>query len=190
MLFRRAGRSLESTSRAIDFTLDLDQDVALRSMCSEQAKVVQAWKSRWLETVFPDMVARPKWRSTQRNLRAGDVGHVKYQKAVGQDDWRLAMVETAEPQTRHRQGLCLQNLKQDEDRHPEVRGAHDEGGDVDTAPGGPAGPLSVRDDVKLGLGGDCASCPPSPLLHEVKLPGLVAGGFCLKSHVGWGLTRN
>ena len=27
-------------------------------------------------------------------------------------------------------------------------------------------------------------------MHEVKLPGLVAGGFGLKSHVGWGLTSN
>ena len=37
-------------------------------------------------------------------------------------------------------------------------------------------PQAVRDDVKLGLGVDCASCPPSPLLHEDKLPGLVTGG--------------
>ena len=51
-------------------------------------------------------------------------------------------------------------------------------------------PRSVRDNVKLGLGVDCATCPPSPLLHEVKLPGLVAGGTCFLSPVGWERTGN
>ena len=97
ILFGRAGRSVEATARAIDFTLDLDQDVALRAMDSCQAGIVRAWRARWLESVFPDMVARPKWRSAKRNLRPGDVGHVRYKKAVGQDDWLLAMVETANP---------------------------------------------------------------------------------------------
>ena len=45
--------------------------------------------------VFPDMVARPKWKSASRNLRQGDIGHVKYVKEVGDHDWRLAMVEEA-----------------------------------------------------------------------------------------------
>ena len=38
--------------------------------------------------------------------------------------------------------------------------------------------LCVRNDGKLeGLGRGSPDAPPSPLLHEVKLPGLVAGGF-------------
>ena len=94
VLFGRAGRSVEAASRAIDFTLDLDQDIALQAMESCQARIVRAWKARWLESVFPDMVARPKWRAAKRNLRPGDVGHVRYKQAVGGDDWRLAMVET------------------------------------------------------------------------------------------------
>ena len=97
VLFGRAGRSLEATSRALDFSLDLDQDSVLASMCSQQAKIVEAWRSKWKETVFPDMVARPKWRTAVRNLRPGDIGHVRYQKTVGQQEWRLAMVEEAKP---------------------------------------------------------------------------------------------
>ena len=89
--------SLDSTSRSIDFTLDMDQDSALQSMGQQQAKIVEAWRKKWLEAVFPDMVARPKWRSAYRNLRVGDVGHVKYPKKVGKDDWRIAMIETAAP---------------------------------------------------------------------------------------------
>ena len=96
VLFGRAGRSLAATTRALDFTLDVEQDVALLEMGDGQAKIVKAWREQWTESVFPDMVARTKWRSTQRNLRVGDLGHVRYVKAVGQQDWRLAMVETAD----------------------------------------------------------------------------------------------
>ena len=96
ILFGRAGRSLDRVSRDLEFTQDMDQDIALRSLSSDQAKIVQAWRKRWLEAVFPDMVARPKWRTTVRNLQPGDIGHVKYTRKVGEDEWRLAMVETAD----------------------------------------------------------------------------------------------
>ena len=92
----RAGRSLEATGKALEFTMDKDQDVALADMCNHQARIVRAWRSRWLESVFPDMVARPKWRSASRNLQPGDIGHVKYPRKVGEDDWRLTVVEKAE----------------------------------------------------------------------------------------------
>ena len=95
VLFGRAGRTVEASSRALQFTLDSEQDVALRSMSNHQARIVAAWKDRWLETVFPDMVARPKWRSATRNLQVGDVGHIRYPRKVGEDDWRLAVVEVA-----------------------------------------------------------------------------------------------
>ena len=97
VLFGRAGRSVEATARALDFSLDLDQDSVLASMCDQQAKIVEAWRTKWKEAVFLDMVVQPKWRSAVRNLRPGDIGHVRYQKAVGQHEWRLAMVEVAEP---------------------------------------------------------------------------------------------
>ena len=97
VLFGRASRALDQTSSALGFVLDQDQDKALRNMCDHQAKIVRAWRSRWLDSVFPDLVARPKWRVAVRNLRAGDVGHVKYSRAVGQHEWRIAMVEVAKP---------------------------------------------------------------------------------------------
>ena len=48
-----------------------------------------------MDSVFPDMIARPKWRVAVRNLRPGDLGHVKYSKAVGHHEWRIAMVTAA-----------------------------------------------------------------------------------------------
>ena len=95
VLFGRAGRTLNATSKALEFTLDAEQDIALQNMSNHQSRIVTAWRDRWVETVFPDMVARPKWRSASRNLREGDVGHVKYPRKVGEDDWRLAVVEEA-----------------------------------------------------------------------------------------------
>ena len=95
ILFGRAGRALDAVSRDLEFTLDLDQDVALRDMCEAQAKIVQAWKVKWKETVFPDMVARPKWKVKCRNVTVGDIGHVRYARKVGEHEWRLAMVEEA-----------------------------------------------------------------------------------------------
>ena len=97
VLFGRASRSVDEASRALQFTMDLEQDQALRNMCDDQARIVHAWKRKWMDTVFPDLVARPKWRVACRNLRPGDLGHVKYTRAVGQQEWRLAMVEKASP---------------------------------------------------------------------------------------------
>ena len=89
--------ALDTTERALEFTLDQDQDVALRGMCDQQAKIVRAWRAKWLDTVFPDLVSRPKWKSAHRNLRCGDLGHVKYSKTIGHHEWRLALVEEVHP---------------------------------------------------------------------------------------------
>ena len=83
ILFGRAGRALDSTTRDVEFTQDQDQDVVLRSMCEAQAKIVRAWKKKWKEAVFPDMVARPKWRVQYRNVQPGDIGHVSLRKEGG-----------------------------------------------------------------------------------------------------------
>ena len=95
VLFGRAGRALDAVARDLEFTLDVDQDVAVRSMCDDQAKIVQAWRQKWLEAVFPEMVSRTKWQSKRRNLQVGDIGHIRYTRKVGEPDWRLAMVEVA-----------------------------------------------------------------------------------------------
>ena len=116
-------------------------------------------------------------------------------KAVGQHEWRLAMVEEAKPdddgnvrtivvafRPRHRSDTgkpyvskTAQRLQIGVQRFGTVLMAEEElknlGNNVETSP------QASRDDVKLGLGVD-SPCPPSPLLHEVKLPGLVAGGSC------------
>ena len=97
ILFGRAGRSVDSTAKDVAFTQDQDQDVVLRNMCEAQAKIVRAWKKKWKEAVFPDMVARPKWRVQYRNVQQGDIGHVRYERKVGDHEWRLAMVEEAVP---------------------------------------------------------------------------------------------
>ena len=104
ILFGKAGQALDDVSRALDFNQDIDQDIQIGNMCEYQAKIVRAWRAQWLESVFPDMVARLKWRVAHRNLQCGDIGHVRYSRAVGLHEWRIAMVEVA--QTRMDDGHC------------------------------------------------------------------------------------
>ena len=209
VLFGRAGRSLAAASKALDFSLNLDQDSVLASMSSQQARIVEAWRAKWKEAVFPDMVARPKWRSAVRNLRPGDIGHVRYQKSVGQHEWRLAMVEKAPEdddgtvrtvvvafRPRHKKdsgkpyvSKTAQRLEIGVQRFA-VLMAEEELKSLEDGEGPPAGPSGVRDDVKLGGLGLYAvlgrrnrtalDSPSPPLLHEVKLPGLVAGGCIVR----------
>ena len=42
---------------------------------------------------FPDMVARPKWKQSERNLQVGDIGHIKYDNDKGSATWRMARVQ-------------------------------------------------------------------------------------------------
>ena len=44
--------------------------------------------------VSPDL---PKWRLTERNLKVGDLGHVRYEQKLGYNVWRLARVAAADP---------------------------------------------------------------------------------------------
>ena len=95
ILFGRAGRSVDRVSQDLTFIMDQEEDEALGYMEERQARIVREWRRRWLEQIFPEMVSRPKWKSTFRNLRVGDVGHVHYTKKVGEDAWRIAMVVAA-----------------------------------------------------------------------------------------------
>ena len=109
VLFGKASRSLDRTASDLDFTLDLNQDVAISD---KQAKIVQAWKAKWMTSVFHDMVARLKWCTTVRNLQPGDVGHVKYAQTVGQHDGRSRHGGGSSPRPgRHSENSnCLQTL--------------------------------------------------------------------------------
>ena len=42
---------------------------------------------------FPDMVARPKWKQSERNLQVGDIGHVKYDNDKSTPMWRMARIQ-------------------------------------------------------------------------------------------------
>ena len=215
ILFGRASRALDTTSRALDCMLDQDQDVAVQNMCEVQAQIVQAWRSKWLDTVFPDMVTRPKWRSASRNLQIGDIGHVKYNRTIGQHEWRLAMVETAVPDddgvVRTVTVAFRPRNKRDNGKPYVSKNAHrlqigvqrfavllareerEQAGGGDAPSFGPRSPPAVRDDVKLGGLGLYATqgrssrtalgSPSPPLLQEVKLSGLGAGGTNLVGSV-------
>ena len=53
---------------------------------------MEAWREKWLSQVFPSMVPRPKWKNAVRNLRTGDIGHVRYDKKLGPDAWKIAKI--------------------------------------------------------------------------------------------------
>ena len=42
---------------------------------------------------FPDMVARQKWKQSERNLQVGDIGHIKYNNDKGSPTWRMARIQ-------------------------------------------------------------------------------------------------
>ena len=56
------------------------------------------WRKKWLAQVFPDLVPRTKWKQAERNLQVGDIGLIKYDKALGSDSWRLARISRADPE--------------------------------------------------------------------------------------------
>ena len=92
VLLGRSLKSLRRTEEALEFTQSQDDDQLVAAMEDSQAKIVVEWQKKWLGQVFPDMVGRTKWRTAKRNLRIGDIGHVRYQHQVGEDLWRLARI--------------------------------------------------------------------------------------------------
>ena len=66
-------------------------------MEDSQAQIIAEWRRKWLAQVFPDLVPRSKWKQAERNLQVGDIGLIKYDKALGSDSWRLARIARADP---------------------------------------------------------------------------------------------
>ena len=66
-------------------------------MEESQAKIVTEWRAKWISQVFCDMVSRPKWKSAARNIRVGDLGHIKYERKLGHHMWHLARVVEVKP---------------------------------------------------------------------------------------------
>ena len=75
----------------------LEEMEAVAKMNESQARIVQEWQKKWTSQVFPDMVARSKWKQVHRSLQVGDIGHLHYDSKFGPDAWRLARVARALP---------------------------------------------------------------------------------------------
>ena len=43
------------------------------------------------------MVPRPCWKQTSRNLRVGDVGHLKFPNKMGKPEWKICRVLQVHP---------------------------------------------------------------------------------------------
>ena len=97
VLLGRTSHSLKDTDRALTFAMDTDDDQVLVDMGQAQASIINAWWSAWMSQVFPDLVARSKWKTSIRNIKVGDIGHLRYDKKLGKDAWRLAIVTQADP---------------------------------------------------------------------------------------------
>ena len=93
----RAGRSRKRLETELDTTLGLDDEEVAARLEDDQARIVHAWRHKWLSQVFMDMVPRSKWRSTERNVQVGDIGHILYEQKLGEHTWRVARVSRVKP---------------------------------------------------------------------------------------------
>ena len=97
VLLGRAGRSLRHLEKELDELEGFEEDQNLQRVSVTQAKIVTAWREKWLSQVFPDLVPRTKWKQPARNLQVGDVGVLRYEQKLGPDSWRLARISKADP---------------------------------------------------------------------------------------------
>ena len=72
--------------------MNREQDITLRCVAERQAQIIQEWRNQWLAQAFHDMVSRPEWKQLERNLQAGDIGHVRYDNNKSTPMWRLARI--------------------------------------------------------------------------------------------------
>ena len=97
LLLGRAGKSRRRLDTELDTTIGLGDDEVAARLEDDQAKIVRAWRHKWLSQVFVDMVPRSKWRHTERNVQVGDVGHILYEQKLGEHTWRVARVSAVKP---------------------------------------------------------------------------------------------
>ena len=57
-------------------------------------QVVNSFWKRWTREVFPQMVGRPKWHTSSRNLEKGDIVLVQDSNAI-RGEWKMARVTEA-----------------------------------------------------------------------------------------------
>jgi hypothetical protein len=60
-------------------------------------ELVTEWWVSWVTNCFPEMVGRTKWTVPRRDLKVGDVGHIKYEVKFGRLVWKLAKVAEVHP---------------------------------------------------------------------------------------------
>ena len=97
VLLGRASRSLRSLEQGLEDLRGFEDDQNLSKVEDAQARIIAEWRKKWIAQVFPDLVPRTKWKQTVRNLQVGDIGLLKYDKALGSDSWRLARVAKVYP---------------------------------------------------------------------------------------------
>ena len=96
ILLGRAGRSAKQLDDKVESVIKHEEDENLLEVDDEQARIVDAWRHKWLAQAFVDMVPRSKWKLSSRNLQVGDIGHVRYENKYGPDAWRIASVVKTE----------------------------------------------------------------------------------------------
>ena len=59
-------------------------------------QVVDSFWNRWIRDYLPTLIIRPKWHSSTRNLKVGDIVMVQDSNIV-RGQWKLAQVCEANP---------------------------------------------------------------------------------------------
>ena len=92
-LLGRAARSPADLER-----LELgEEETAVEGMVSQQEELARAWWTSWVSKCFPDLMPRTKWKTKYRNLKEGDICHIKYAYKHAAPAYRLCKVSRVLP---------------------------------------------------------------------------------------------
>ena len=92
-LLGRAARSPGDLER-----LELgEEETKVETVISQQEELARTWWTSWVSKCFPDLVPRTKWKTVYRNLRQGDICHIKYASKHAAPAYRLCRVSRVCP---------------------------------------------------------------------------------------------
>ena len=91
--------------------LEEEDDTMAKKSLSHCEQLVRSWWKEWIKQVFPELVPRSKWKTSQRNVCVGDIVHVRYEKSFGKPAFRLARITETFPDYKGHVRTCTVALR-------------------------------------------------------------------------------
>ena len=169
-LLGRAARSPADLER-----LELgEEETAVEGMVSQQEELARAWWTSWVSKCFPDLMPRTKWKTKYRNLKEGDICHIKYAYKHAAPAYRLCKVSRVRPRRNSPHSPSLHETsaagRRQQDHLCQQKTADPGGGDTtpgsDSASGGAAGAEPTQGEGRGAEPGGGGTSPASSSASE------------------------